>query len=128
MHRTHCGGSPHSFRSGLSHWKPEMRQFFLSFVVALHIILLLCIPAKAQDNPLQSIFTAQHDAIVKPSRSSAHGLIAALLKSGSPQARVFLEKWRDREVWVRKSDGAFFLTKPNGCLLYTSPSPRDRQK
>jgi len=94
-----------------------MRQFFLSFVVALHIILLLCTPAKAQDNPLQSIFTAQHDAIVKPSRSSAHGLIAALLKSGSPQARVFLEKWRDREVWVRKSDGAFFLAKPDGDNL-----------
>ena len=117
MHHTHCGGCPPSFRSGLSHWKPEMRQFFLSFVVVLHVILLFCTPAKAQDNPLQSIFTAQHDAIVKPSRSSADALVAALLKSGSPQARVFLEKWRDREVWVRKSDGAFFLTKPDGDNL-----------
>ncbi len=94
-----------------------MRQFFLSFVVALRVILLACTPAQAQDNPLQSIFTAQHDAIVKPSRSSADALVALLLKSGSPQARLFLEKWADREVWVRKSDGAFFLTKPDGDNL-----------
>jgi len=36
------------------------------------------------------------------------------LKSGLPEAKTFLLKWRDREVWVRKSDGGFFLTKPEG--------------
>ena len=81
---------------------------------AIAMLLFTTLPAIAQDKGLQSIFTEQHEAIEKPSRSSVDALAASLLKSGLPEARVFLEKWRDREVWMRKADGAFFLAKPNG--------------
>ena len=30
------------------------------------------------------------------------------------------------EVIAKKTDNAFVATRPPGCLLYTSPSPRDR--
>ena len=81
---------------------------------AVAVLLLMSFSAIAQVNGLKDIFTEQHEAILKPSRGSVDALIAALLKSGLPEARVFLEKWHDRQVWVRKADGAFFITKPDG--------------
>ena len=83
-------------------------------LLAVVILLMNCLTAAAQGDGLQAIFAQQHDAIIKPSRGSVDGLVTALLKSGLPEAHVFLEKWRDREVWVRKSDGGLFLAKPDG--------------
>ena len=83
-------------------------------LLAIAILLFASVPLVAQDKSLQTIFTAQHDAILKPSRGSVDALVAEFLKSGLPEAHTFLEKWRDRQVWVRKSDGAFFLAKPDG--------------
>ncbi len=70
--------------------------------------------AIAQESALKSLFSQQYGAITKPSRSSVADLIAAILKNGTPEAKIFLTKWRDREIWLRKSDGQFFLVKPEG--------------
>ena len=83
-------------------------------IFATLILLVANLSALAQDKSLQSLLVEQQEAVQKPSRGSVDALVAALLKSGLPEAKVFLVKWRDREVWVRKSDGAFFLTKPDG--------------
>ena len=32
------------------------------------------------------------------------------------------------KTWLEISDDQTFIINPNTCLLYTSPSPRDRQK
>ena len=109
-HRRGCGRVPPPSASEVSIWKIAMRRVL--FAIAL--LLFATLPATAQDKGLQGIFAEQHEAIQKPSRSSVDALAAALLKSGLPEARVFLEKWRDREIWMRKSDGAFFLVKPDG--------------
>ena len=87
-----------------------MRRIFL----AIAILLFYNLSTMAQNAALQLILAQQHDAIQKPSRSSVDGLVSALIKSGLPEAKIFLEKWREREVWVRKSDGLFFLAKPDG--------------
>ena len=81
---------------------------------ALAILLYSGLSAMAQNQTLQSLLAQQHEAIAKPTRSTTEVLIAAALKSGIPEANVFLEKWRAREVWLRKSDGQFFLVKPDG--------------
>ena len=83
-------------------------------LLAITILLFANLSAMAQDKGLLDIFTEQHEAIQKPSRSSVEALVAALVKSGRPEARIFLEKWRNREIWMRKTDGAFFLLKPDG--------------
>ena len=89
----------------------------LRIIMATLMLLVASLSALAQDKTLQSLLVEQHEAIQKPSRGSVEGLVAALLKSGLPEAKTFLSKWRDREVWVRKSDGGFFLTKPDGDQL-----------
>ena len=83
-------------------------------ILAITFLLFANLAAIAQSQNLQSILNEQHEALQKPSRGSVEALITAFVKSGMPEARVFLEKWRDREIWMRKSDGAFFLAKPDG--------------
>ena len=90
--------------------RPTMRRIFLAII----IILISQLSAMAQNQTLQSLLMQQHDAIAKPSRGTAEALITAALRSGAPEANAFLEKWRSREVWLRKSDGQFFLVKPDG--------------
>ena len=66
--------------------------------------------ARAQDSdaPLQSLLQANADAVANPSRSTVDGLVAALLASDLPGVPVFLERWRDRGVYLRSSDGLFY--------------------
>jgi urea transport system permease protein len=73
--------------------------------------------ARAQDSvaPLQSLLQANADAVANPSRSTVDGLVAALLDSDLPGVPVFLERWRDRGVYLRSSDGLFYYaTKAEG--------------
>lgn len=86
-------------------------------IIATLLVFVASLSALAQDKTLQSLLVEQHEAIQKPSRGSVDVLVAALLKSGLPEAKIFLLKWRDREVCVRKSVGAFFLAKPDGDLF-----------
>jgi urea transport system permease protein len=39
-------------------------------------------------------------------------VIEALIATDPPGVQLFLERWQDREVWVRKADGLFFYTAP----------------
>ena len=90
------------------------RFTMLRILIATLMLLVASLSALAQDKTLQLLLVEQHEAIQKPSRGSVDALVAAVLKNGLPEAKTFLLKWRDREVWVRKSDGGFFLTKPEG--------------
>jgi urea transport system permease protein len=66
--------------------------------------------AQAQTNaaPLQSVLQANADAVANPSRGTVDGLVAALLEADLPTVPVFLERWRDRAVYLRASDGLFY--------------------
>ncbi|MDP5366163.1 MAG: urea ABC transporter permease subunit UrtB [Paracoccaceae bacterium] len=89
---------------------------FRLFCCALAIALSLG-AARAQDSdaPLQSLLQANADAVANPSRSTVDGLVAALLASDLPGVPVFLERWRDRGVYLRSSDGLFYYaTKAEG--------------
>jgi urea transport system permease protein len=91
-------------------------MMFRLFCCALAIALSLG-AARAQDSdaPLQSLLQANADAVANPSRSTVDGLVAALLASDLPGVPVFLERWRDRGVYLRSSDGLFYYaTKAEG--------------
>lgn len=84
--------------------------------IALAIMLLLSLvwPALAQTGELQALLAQNRAAIEKPTRATADALIKALLQSEAAGIHVFLEKWRNREIWVRKSDGQFFTINKKG--------------
>ena len=107
--------------------------------------------AIAQD--LQTILQTHAEEVAKPSRNSVGVVLQDLEASGLPQVSVFLEQWAERNIWQNDDNNLFFIgvenddtltltdvdsgeetsapsdgftqLRPNGCLLYTSPSPRD---
>ncbi|MDF1706629.1 MAG: urea ABC transporter permease subunit UrtB [Paracoccaceae bacterium] len=87
--------------------------------------LTLCLAlsaARAQDGgaPLQALLQANADAVANPSRGTVDGLLAALLEADLPTVPLFLERWRDRAVYLRASDGLFyFATQAEGGFVLT---------
>jgi urea transport system permease protein len=51
---------------------------------------------------------ANADAVANPSRGTVDALVAALLEADLPTVPLFLERWRDRGVYLRTSDGLFY--------------------
>jgi len=62
--------------------------------------------AIAQD--LQSILQIHQEEVAKPGRRSVGVVLDDLVASGLPEAAPFLEKWQEKEVYVRDEDGLFF--------------------
>jgi urea transport system permease protein len=78
--------------------------------------LALCLglsAAHAQQSiaPLQSVLQANADAVANPSRGTVDALVAALLDADLPTVPLFLERWRDRGVYLRTSDGLFYYAR-----------------
>lgn len=88
-------------------------------------VLALCLgltEARAQsgDAPLQAVLQANADAVANPSRSTVDGVLAALLAADLPTVPLFLERWRDRGVYLRASDGLFYYaTQAEGGFALT---------
>jgi urea transport system permease protein len=87
--------------------------------------LALCLglsAANAQESaaPLQSVLQANADAVANPSRGTVDALVAALLEADLPTVPLFLERWRDRGVYLRASDGLFYYaTQAEGGFALT---------
>ena len=78
--------------------------------------------ARAQESaaPLQTLLQANADAVANPSRSTVDGLLVALLEADLPTVPLFLERWRDRGVYLRASDGLFYYaTQAEGGYALT---------
>jgi urea transport system permease protein len=67
--------------------------------------------AQAPATPLQDVLQQNADAVANPSRGTVDSLIMALLESDLDSVPLFLERWRDRAVYQRLSDGLFFFGK-----------------
>ncbi|MFU8864369.1 MAG: urea ABC transporter permease subunit UrtB [Rhodobacterales bacterium] len=87
----------------------------LRFVCFALAICLGLSSVHAQDNaaPLQTLLQANADAVANPSRGTVDSLLDALLESDLPAVTEFLERWRDRGVYLRASDGLFYYAKPS---------------
>ncbi|GGG63447.1 branched-chain amino acid ABC transporter permease [Salipiger pallidus] len=85
---------------------------------ALALTLCLCLPsgkAAAQDQrDLQSILQTEAEEVASPGRRSVGSVIDALVASELPQAPEFLQRWSEREVLQRTTDGLFFYGTREG--------------
>ena len=84
---------------------------------ALALILCICtVPAtaRAQDQDLQALLQDRAEEVASPGRRTVGPLIEALVASGLPGVPTFLERWAEREVYQRESDGLFFYADEEG--------------
>ncbi|MBL3607805.1 urea ABC transporter permease subunit UrtB [Rhodovulum sulfidophilum] len=72
------------------------------------------VPGQGQPSPIQNILHENRSLIEKSSRRTIGPAIAALRDSGLPAARNVLEKWQDKALYQRKSDGLFFFAEKAG--------------
>lgn len=71
-------------------------------------LALLCLPVALYAQDLQSLLQTHQKIVEKPSRKTVGPVIEALGASGLPEVPVFLERWQDKALYVRKVDGVFF--------------------
>ncbi|MBU2486935.1 MAG: urea ABC transporter permease subunit UrtB [Alphaproteobacteria bacterium] len=83
----------------------------LRILFLLLAALLAFAPASAQDADLNSLLETHRAKIEKPSRTTIGPVLDALVESQLPGVAVLLEKWREKELWQRKSDGRFFIVE-----------------
>ncbi|WP_081381022.1 urea ABC transporter permease subunit UrtB [Rhodovulum sulfidophilum] len=72
------------------------------------------VPGQGQPSQIQNILQENRSLIEKSSRRTIGPAIAALRDSGLPAARNVLEKWQDKALYQRKSDGLFFFAEKAG--------------
>ncbi|MDO6480530.1 urea ABC transporter permease subunit UrtB [Shimia thalassica] len=80
-------------------------------LIAIIATLLSCTGAFAQEGAIQPVLQNHHAAIVKSSRKTIAPAIDAIASSGVPQAQQVLEVWAAKNMWMRKSDGVFFIAE-----------------
>ncbi|WP_417722787.1 urea ABC transporter permease subunit UrtB [Salipiger sp.] len=88
-----------------------------ALLVTLAFCLALSLPtaaARAQNQDLQAVLQAHAEEVANPGRQSVGTLIDALIASGLPEVSTFLEKWSDKGVFQRASDGLFYYAKRSG--------------
>jgi urea transport system permease protein len=77
--------------------------------------IALCVPSFAD---LQPALQENQADIAKASRKTIESVLETILDSHSPEAPVFLEQWREKNVWMRKSDGLFFFVETDDKKTY----------
>jgi urea transport system permease protein len=92
-----------------------MRLVLAAF--AAFIFLTASAFAQATPGPLQALLQEHRDAIAKSSRKTIEPAISALQNSGLPAAQSVLEKWQEKELWLREADGLFVYGTPDGDQL-----------
>ena len=80
-------------------------------LLAFLFAFLNAIPVYAQPADLQSVLQENRPAIERASRKTLQPVLVALIESGVEGVQPFLENWRQKNVWQRRSDGLVFLVK-----------------
>ncbi|WP_026756915.1 urea ABC transporter permease subunit UrtB [Sediminimonas qiaohouensis] len=86
-------------------------------MLALVCAVLLPVTGRAQD--LQKVLQSHHAEVADPGRRTVGVVLDDLLASGLPGVQTFLERWQDKEVAVRVSDGQFFYAEEAEDDTYT---------
>ncbi|SLN35381.1 High-affinity branched-chain amino acid transport system permease protein LivH [Falsiruegeria litorea R37] len=81
----------------------------LRLFLASLAILLSCVTASAEEGAIQPLLQEHREVIAKSSRKTIGPAIDAIANSGLPQAQIVLETWASKSMWMRKSDGLFFV-------------------
>ncbi|WP_210183523.1 ABC transporter permease subunit [Hoeflea olei] len=83
----------------------------LRILLIVFAALMSLAPLHAQEGDLNALLETHRASIEKPSRTTIGPVLEALVESQQPGVDVFMEKWREKEVWQRKSDGRFFFVR-----------------
>ncbi|MFK7838426.1 MAG: urea ABC transporter permease subunit UrtB [Sulfitobacter sp.] len=81
-------------------------------------LVLSCMVGSAQNAPLQPVLQEHRELIAKSSRKTIAPAIDAIANSGAPQAQKMLEQWAAKNIWMRKSDGLFFIGEMMDAKTY----------
>lgn len=81
----------------------------LRTVYLILALSLFLVPVRAQDSDLNALIETHRADIEKPSRQTIGPVLDKLVASGLPGVAVFLEHWREKKLWQRKTDGRFFF-------------------
>lgn len=82
---------------------------FLIICLLSACILIVADTSKATASNLQPVLKENSKDIERPSRRKVGAVIDVLFASGADGVPAFLERWRDKQVWLRKDDGVFFF-------------------
>ncbi|MSU91540.1 urea ABC transporter permease subunit UrtB [Rhodobacteraceae bacterium 2CG4] len=82
--------------------------------IALAACLLVPIQALGQASPIQDLLQEHGEVIAKSSRKTIQPAIDALRESGLPAAQTVMERWQEKDLWIREADGAFFFVEKDG--------------
>ncbi len=88
---------------------------------ALFLAVMVCLAAPTvQAQTLQDLLQANPDAIADPSRRTVGEVLEVLVASGLPEVPQFLERWQEKLVFQRASDGLFFYAEETdtGFILF----------
>lgn len=77
-----------------------------AFLICLLGLTILPSAGKAQD--LQAVLQSHQAEVADPGRRTVGVVLDDLLASGLPEVQDFLERWQNKDLRVRKSDGLFF--------------------
>ncbi|MEM7061296.1 MAG: urea ABC transporter permease subunit UrtB [Pseudomonadota bacterium] len=95
-----------------------MARIIRALVLVISALTMSSGAAAAQTSAINEILAENAKIIAKGSRKTIQPAIDALRDSGLPEAQVVLEKWRAKEIWMRKEDQRFFLTKTEDKKTY----------
>lgn len=79
------------------------------FIIVLYFASALSVTA--QQNDLQFILNQNSKAVERASRKTLTPILQSLIDSKLKEVPTFLEKWRGKKVWLRKSDRKFFYVE-----------------
>ena len=105
----------------------------LAFLLSVGLMVLTAWPAPAQEvlsppaagapganmTPIEQVLLTHTEIIRKSSRRTIQPAIDALRDSGLPEAALVLERWREKRLWARESDGRFFTVETEDRKTYT---------
>jgi urea transport system permease protein len=95
-----------------------MIRIFLAVLALLGWSIAAQAQADSPATPVQALLQSQSERIVKSSRKTIAPAIEAVAQSGLPQAQDLLQLWQGKALWLRKSDGLFFLAEKQADGAY----------
>ena len=90
----------------------------LRLLLAYLVLSFSVTQVSAQTGDLQALLQTHQSAVAKASRKTIDPVLQALIDSKLPQVQDFLERWREKEVWQRKSDKLFFYAETDDKKTY----------
>ena len=88
------------------------------FVPSVLLLLASTLATLAETGPMQAVLQEHRELIVKSSRKTIGPAIEAVASSGLPEAQSVLQAWQVKNIWMRKSDGLFFLGEKIDAKTY----------